>query len=134
LREAVNAMGGQSVLDEVDDLVQANEEYTVDWFDARWDDLAAGELIEWSIATLVKTGPTVAHAALDVTLRTYPVDDDAEDAASSGATSVTAFIRVVLAPQVRADRYELDFRDLRDWIRHDAIRFVDDPNSEAPPE
>jgi hypothetical protein len=38
-------------------------------------------------------------------------------------TIATAFIRIVVGPQVRADRYELGFRHLGEWIMHDAIRF-----------
>lgn len=72
LLEAVDTMGGEALLATIDDLVQANEEYTVEWFDAPWDDLAAEEVIEWSIATLLRTGPTIAHAALHVVLRLIP--------------------------------------------------------------
>ena len=128
LREAVEAMGGRGFLVAIDDLVQDNEEYTVEWFDARWDDLTADEIIDWWIATLARTGPAVAHAALDVVLRTYPVHDEDDVEMSGGATVVTAYIRVVLGPQIRADRYELDFGNLGEWIQHDAIRFSTGPN------
>jgi len=131
LLEAVEAMGGQVFLAAIDELVGDNEERTVEWFDARWDDLTADEIIDWSIAKLAKTGPTIAHAALDVALRTYPVDDEDDDAVSGGATMVTAFIRIVFSPQPRADRYELDFRHLGEWITHDAIRFVDEPEADT---
>jgi len=65
---------------------------------------------------------------LDVALLTYPVDDDA---VSGGATVVTASVRIVVSPQLRADSYELDVRHLGDWIMHDAIRFVDESEADA---
>lgn len=128
LVEAVEAMGGDVFLAAIDEIVQANEESTVNWFDAEQDYLVAEEIIEWLIAKLARTGPTVAHAALEIVLRTYAVDEDDEEEAGDG-TSVTAFVRVVLSPQIRADRYELGFRNLGEWIMHDAIRFVDDPGA-----
>lgn len=70
LIEAVEAMGGDSFLAAIDEAVRDNEERTVTWFDARWDDLAADEVLEWSVAKLARTSPTIAHAALDVVLRT----------------------------------------------------------------
>src|SRR3954453_10942535 len=97
LVEAVEAMGGQAFLAAIHKLVQDNEEYTVEWFDARWDDLSADEGIDWSIAKLAKTGPSIAHAALEVALRTYPVDEDDDDVVSGGATMVTAFVRVLVS-------------------------------------
>lgn len=130
LVEAVKVMGGQALLGAIDELVRDNEEHTVDWFDAKWDDLTADEVIDWSIAKLAHTGPSIAHAALDVALRTYPVDDADDDALSGDATTVTAFIRIVFGPQLRADRYELDFRHLGEWIIHDAIEFVDKPEAD----
>jgi len=33
-------------------------------------------------------------------------------------------------PEIQADRYELGFRHLGEWIMHDAIGFVDDPNAD----
>ena len=131
LRDAVEAMGGSRLLAAIDQLVQDNEEDTVEWFDAQWDDLVAEEILDWRIAQLAKTGPTVAHAVLDVSLRTYPVDDEDESALSGDATIVSAFIRVVVRPQIRADRYELGFQHLGEWIRHDAIRFVDEPRADG---
>ena len=125
---AVDAMGGEALLATIDDLVQANEERTLEWFDALWDDLTADEVIGWSIATLAKTGPGLAHAALDVALRTYPVGDEDDEAVVGAATMVTAFIRVVFGPQVRSDRYELDFGSLSEWIQHDVVRVVDGPS------
>lgn len=124
-------MGGHALLATIDDLVQANEERTLEWFDALWDDLTADEVIGWSIATLANTGPGFAHAALDVALRTYPVSDDEDDAVAGGETMVTAFIRVVFDPQVRSDRYELDFGSLSEWIQHDIVRFVDGSSPET---
>ncbi len=131
LRGAVEAMGGKVLLAAIDELVRDNEEFTVEWFDAQWDDLSADEVIDWLIAMLAKTGPTIAHAALDVALRTYPVDDEDDDAVPGDATIVTAFIRIVFGPQLRADRYELDFSHLGEWIMHDAIRFVDEPETDT---
>ena len=139
LREAVEAMGGEPFLAAIDELVEANEEYTVSWFDARWDDETAEEVIDWSIETLALTAPGLAHAALDVVLRTYPVeeagddDDDDDDDSLLGATSVTAFIRIAFDPEIRAERYELDFSDLGEWITSDIIRFVDEPIAAAAP-
>src|SRR4051794_18585848 len=128
LVEAVDAMGGQAFLAAIDELVENNEEYTLEWFDARWDDLSADEMIDWSIVQLARTGPSIAHAALEVELRTYPVDEENGDVVFGGLTSVTAFVRVAFGSEIRADRYELDFRSLGDWIAHDAIRFVDAPD------
>lgn len=124
LVEAVEAMGGEAFLSAIDELVQDKEEFTVGWFDAKWDDSTADEVIDWSLARLAATGPGIAHAALDVALKTFPVDEDDEDVGD--ATIVTAYIRVVLRPPIRADRYQLDFSDLGAWIMHDAIRSVDD--------
>lgn len=123
LLAAVDAIGGEELLSAIDELVHANEEYTVGWYDGKWADSTADEVLDWSIARLAATGPTIAHAALHVALRTFPVDED--DETVGDATIVTAFIRVVLNPQIRVDRYELDFSDLGEWIKHDAIRFVD---------
>lgn len=125
LLDAVEAMGGKRLLTAIDNLVRDNEEYTVDWFDARWDDLTAEELAGWSITKLAKTGPTIAHAALEVRLCTYPVDENDDDAVPGAETGVPAFIRVILSPQIQADRYELNFQHLGEWILHDAIRFTD---------
>jgi hypothetical protein len=132
LLAAVEAMGGEALLTAIDDLVRDNEEDTVAWFDAQWDDLAADEIIEWSIVTLVGTGPAIAHAALDLSLRTYAVEDDDDDAAAGDATMVTAFVRIVLDPQIEADRFELDVRDLGEWIRRDAIRLVGESDADPP--
>lgn len=138
LREAVASMGGVAFLAAIHELVLDHEEYTVEWFDVRYPDLGgvnltADEVVEWSLAQLARTGPNIAHAALDVMLRTFPVDEEEvgeedEVEESGGVTLIGAFVRVVLGPEIRANRYELDFRHLGDWIRHDAVRFADDPD------
>jgi hypothetical protein len=125
LRNAVEAMGGEQLLAALDELVQTNEEYTVEWFDSKWDDSTADEITEWSIVQLAATGPGIAHAALQVTLRTFLVDEE-DEAVNNATTIVPAFVRVVLSPRIYADRYELDFSDLGAWIMHDLIRFGDD--------
>lgn len=132
LRQAVDAMGGQKFLAAIDDLVQANEERTLDWFDARWDDLTADEVIEWTIGALAHTGPGVAHAALDVALRTYPVEEQDDDDVAGAATMVTAFVRVLFGSETRADRYEFDYESLSKWIQRDAVRFVSESSEDTP--
>ena len=132
LVEAVEAMGGEAFLSAIHELVQDNEEFTVEWFDAEWNDSTADEIIEWSIARLAATGPGIAHAALDVALKTFPVDEGDENVGD--ATIVTAFVRVVLGSPIRADRYELDFTDLGAWILHDAVRVVDESPTDMPSE
>ena len=127
LKAAVEKLGGDQLLTAINQIVESKEEYTCGFFDDKWDDLVADEIHDWSLLQLAITGPAMAHAMLDVGLRTYPVDEDDEDYMPDQITGIHAFIRIVLEPEIVADRYELEFENLGDWLMHDAIRFTDGP-------
>lgn len=131
LREAVTAMGGDAFVAAIHELVEINEEYAVHWFDARSDDTTADEVLDWELMGLSRTAPGLAHAEIWLELRTFPVDED-EEFFPEVVTVLEAFVRVLLEPEIRADRFELGFAGLGAWILHDAIRFADDEEERAP--
>lgn len=120
------------MLDALNESVEANEESVCEHFDEKWDDLVADEVLDWTFSQLALTVPGLAHARIELGLRTYragPDQEDNDDYMRGMVTVVPAFIRIVLSPQIRVDRFELKFECLADWITHDAIRFVDDPGT-----
>lgn len=117
----VEALGAEQLVAALEELVDGKEEFVVGWFDARYDDLEAEEIIGWSIIDLARTSETVAHLALDVELATYAVDESDEDQ-HGDTTIIEVYARVVLGSTVVADRLDLGFGDLRSWISHDALQ------------
>lgn len=107
-KAAVAALGGDRLLSALAELLGFREERIVDLFDARWDDLAAEEIFDWTLVDVVRLSDTTARVALDVALVTYPVNESAEED-HGGITTVRAYAGVTAGAELAVDLAELDF-------------------------
>lgn len=78
LLNSVDAMGGQALLKTIEDLVQSNEERTLEWFDALWDIKVQCKSAEGKVGSPEVSGllGTLAHneRGLFVTLGRFSPD------------------------------------------------------------
>ena len=88
-------LGGDRLRSMLNDLVLDNEESILDWFDGEWDDVVADDILSSSVSEVVRT-PDGAYFALDIHLRTHPVNEAETDQYGDGMLQ-RAYTRVRLA-------------------------------------
>lgn len=109
LRGRLEQLGGARLIAALDQLVEDEEEWVCEWFDAQDEDHAADEVSGWFLISAVEREDGTLDVTLEIEVVIYPMDNESDEGIWNTGLPANATVRP--GPPLVAEDLDLDTAD-----------------------